>query len=298
MVYFLSEIERKLLLYKLLPQAREVGVSEQLRGWHWYEAPLLPYFDEVKLPMYTVCSKYCPTSRDVYLNHVEGVRGKPNYKIALGKMLHGVVSDCIQSFIKQENLSFQQWTQKIRWKEIPAKPQQMLPPAEKVWNYITKLCQAKLADIAARQPYATKQDQIMSAAPFLVEHKISGELLGLSGLLSLDCYDYLHNIIYDLKVAAEPTEWHKLAPTGYALVFESIHEVPVDIGCIVYLNIKGEKIRVKRNLFFISDELRQWWIEERDSKLEIVAQGEDPGKPSKNQCPKDCIYRHTCYGGN
>lgn len=70
---------------------------------------------------------------------------------------------------------------------------------------------------------------ISSTLPFLIEYEISGELLGLSGLLSIDCYDYLHAIMFDLKVGGEPKEWYRLVPVGYALVFESVHEVPIDI---------------------------------------------------------------------
>jgi len=41
--------------------------------------------------------------------------------------------------------------------------------------------------------------------------------------------------------------------------------------------------------------LRQWWIEERDRKLEIVAEGKDPGKPERSQCKEDCMYFKVCY---
>ena len=295
-MYFLSEIERKYLIHRLLPLAREVGVSSELRGWNWHRAPLKPYYDDVKLPMYAVCSKYCPTDRDIYLGFVEKASRTLNFKIALGKMLHGVVSDCLQAFIQRKKLSFEDWCKKIRWNEIPAKPEEVLPLARKVWEYLIKQCEARYAEIEARQPYASEQDLIASTVPFLIEHKISGELLGLSGLLSVDCYDYLHAIMYDLKVAAEPQEWHRLAPVGYALVFESVHEIPIDICCIVYLDVVNGRVIVKKDLFFASDELRNWWIEERDRKLEIVAERRDPGKPDATQCPKDCVYYQTCYG--
>jgi len=70
-MYFLSDIEQKQLLYQLLPTARDVGVSKELRGWNWHQPPLKPYFDDVKLPMYQISSKYCPTSRDIYLRNIE-----------------------------------------------------------------------------------------------------------------------------------------------------------------------------------------------------------------------------------
>lgn len=47
-------------------------------------------------------------------------------------------------------------------------------------------------------------------------------------------------------------------------------------------------------MFLINDELREWWVEERDRKIEIVAQRRDPGIPGK--CPKECIYMNVCRG--
>jgi len=103
-MYFLSELEHKLLVRKLLPMAREVGVSSDLRGWNWHQPPLKPYYDDVKLPMYAVCSKYCPSDRDIYLGFVEKVRRKLNYKIALGKILHGVVRGGVKRFVGKRYL--------------------------------------------------------------------------------------------------------------------------------------------------------------------------------------------------
>lgn len=268
-----------------------------MRGWNWHQEPLKPYYDDVKLPMYAVSSKYCPTGRDIYLRQVEGVKARPNFKMALGKLIHGVVSDSLLSFMEQRYLMFDEWWQRVRWEEIPAQPESLRKQAEVVWDYVVKLCEAKCAELMASQPYASRRDIIASAVPFLIEHKISGNLLGLSGLLSLDCYDYLRCIMFELKVEDKKRDWHKLMPTGYALVFESVHEVPVDIGCIVYVNFIGDKLTVKKDMFFISDELRRWWIEERDEKLEIVAEGKDPGlPPDSSECSPDCMYYGVCYG--
>jgi CRISPR-associated protein Csa1 len=294
-MYFLSEVERKYIVHKLLPLAREVGVSGELRGWNWHQAPLKPYYDDVRLPMYAVSSKYCPSGRDVYLSFIEGVKPVLNFKVALGKILHGVVSDCLLAFMEGSPLEFKDWCKRVRWGEVPSRPEDVLPVAEKVWSYLAKMCEARYAEVEARQPYASRRDLIASTVPFLVEHRISGELLGLSGILSLDCYDYLRSIMFDLKVGATQQDWHRLAPVGYALVFESLHEVPVDVCCVVYLDYINDRIVVKKDLFFASDELRNWWIEERDAKLEIVAEGKDPGKPEEKSCPNDCIYRHACF---
>ena len=273
-----------------------MGVSKELRGWSWYQPPLKPYYSDVKLPMYAVSSKYCPTGRDVHLRNVEKIRPKIGPKVALGKMLHGVVSDCLQAYLRRKPVRFENWWVKIRWDEIPEKPENVKEPSKKVWELVSKLCEARLAEVSSRQPYASEYDVTASALPFLVEHKISGELLGLSGILSVDCYDYLHAIMFDLKVDDERREWHRLAPVGYAMVFESVHEVPIDICCVVYLSVKNGKVSVQKDLFFADDELRHWWIEERDRKLEIVAERRDPGKPERSQCPKSCMFFDACYG--
>ena len=295
-MYFLSDVEHKYLLHQLLPTTREVGVSEELRGWNWHQPPLKPYFDNVKLPMYHVSSKYCPTNRDVFLHHVEKMPSRPNARMALGKLFHGVVSDGLQVFLRRRDVSFDDWWQKIRWQEIPERPENVKESCASVWEFIQKMCGAKLAEASTSQPYASELDLLASSVPFLIEHRISGELLGLSDILSVDCYDYLRAIMFDLKVASVKEEWHRLYPVGYALVFESVHEVPVDVCCIVYLNVENGKISLQKDLFFANDELRQWWIEERDRKLEIVAQKKDPGRPERSQCKDYCQYFSMCYG--
>jgi CRISPR-associated protein Csa1 len=257
---------------------------------------LKPYFENVKLPMYQVSSKYCPTNRDVYLRHVEKKYVASSSRIALGKLFHGVVSDCLQAFLQHQDLNFEAWLQKVRWDEIGEKTEHVVESGRQVWDFVRKMCEAELAKFSCSQPRATELDLMKTAVPFLVEHKVSGELLGLSDVLSVDCFDYLRGIMFDLKVTGLKDEWHRLYSLGYALVFESIHEVPVDICCTVYLNVENSKINVQKDLFFANDELRQWWIEERDRKLEIVAERKDPGKPESSQCKEYCPYYSVCYG--
>jgi CRISPR-associated protein Csa1 len=216
--------------------------------------------------------------------------------MALGKLFHGVVSDSLQAFLQRQDLSFESWWQKIRWQEISEKPENVVASCREVWRFVRTMCEAKLAEATSRQPYASELDLMASAVPFLVEHRISGELLGLSDVLSVDCFDYLRGIMFDLKAANVMEEWHRLHAVGYALVFESVHEAPVDVCCTVYLHVDGSKINVQKDLFFASDELRQWWVEERDRKLEIVAERKDPGKPEHSQCKEYCQYYNVCYG--
>ncbi|MFQ6089577.1 MAG: type I-A CRISPR-associated protein Cas4/Csa1 [Candidatus Methanofastidiosia archaeon] len=290
-MYFLGDMERKYLLGHLLKVTREVGVSDELRGWSWHKEPLKPYY-EVKLPMYVVSSKYCKSARDVYLKYVERKKGEITYEMSLGIILHDVVSQ-VFSCAKNNfsNLDFKNFWEK-RKKEVIGNPEVLKNLAEKIWDFCVVECKASYLRRETEQPYASNQDIVQTALPFLIEHKISGEFLGLSEILSIDCYDYLHGIMFDLK-HEEKNEKNRLYPTGYALVFESVYEIPVDVGCITYVNFRNERLLVDKDMFHINDNLRSWWVEERDKKFEIVLKENDPGKPEN--CPRNCMYYGVCW---
>jgi len=292
-MYYLSEVENQYLLRKLRPLSREVGVSEEMRGWSWDKPPLKPYYD-VKLPMYLVCAKYCPTDRDVYIKCVLNKRGVPTLPMLMGAAMHKTV-EAAYSLIKEgKEISFEEWYGSLAIDRTREFSDEVRKCAEIVWSHVLTNARSKILNSLASQPYARHEDIISTSVPFLVEHRITGELLGLSGVLSLDCYDYLKSIMFDLKVGAKPSSmgFHKLYPTGYALVFESVYEVPVDIGCTVFLNFSGGRMTIQRDLFHIDDELRSWWIEERDRKAEIVAEERDPGAPP--ECKRSCMFEDVC----
>ncbi|MCZ7358919.1 MAG: CRISPR-associated protein Cas4, partial [Candidatus Methanoperedens sp.] len=248
MVYYLNDIEHKQLLKKLRPLSRSVGVTEELRGWSWDNSPLKPYHD-VKLPMYSICSKYCPTSRDVYLRHVLKKKGEMTYPVSLGSVTHAAINEAYRQVRRRNfNPAFEEWYNAQKFETSMQGNLELIKQyADMVWKHVLTNAESKFRDALSSQPYSTEEDMIATSAPFLIEHKISGELIGCSGILSVDCYDYLHNII-----------------------FESIYEVPVDIGCTFFLNFKDDRLLVERDLFHISDDLRSWWVEERDKKLEMV----------------------------
>ena len=295
MVYFLNEVEQKYLTMNLRPKIRSNPVPEELRGWNWNTPPLKPYYD-IKLPMYLICSKYCETSRDVFLAMVEKVPASETFHVKLGKAVHEAVADAIK---KARNLSFDTMRE---MKEKDYGEKRISKAAELAWSYTISACRWSFLKARAEQPYASVQDILLTSMPFLVEHRMSGELLGCSGLIEVDCYDYLRNIVYDIKVSVSQKEISKnssfrLYTTGYALVLESLYEIPIDVGCTVFINFmnfEGEEefLTISKDLHFIDANLRSWWIEERDKKAEIVYNEIDPGKAEN--CYPGCIFRRAC----
>ena len=293
MVFFLSAQEHKYLLNRILPLAREVGVTPELRGWSWWKEPLKPYHPE-KISMFSVCGKFCPTARDVYLTYVEKKPGKRTHEILLGAIAHNLLEFVFGTARRGKfDLSFEDWWSGELGRRGQVESAQAIESCLRpLWELVLSQAKAAYLETRAAHPYADEPHLLAVALPFLVEHKLSGSLLGLSGTLSVDCYDYLRHIVFDVKVGGQPRDFYRLYPTGYALVLESLYEVPVDVGCSINVNFKNGRVSVNRDIFFIGDDLRNWWIEERDRKQEIVAKRRDPGRAEN--CPQSCMFLEVC----
>ncbi len=91
-MYFFSEEERKFLLKKLIPRAREKGIAEDLRGWNWHSTELSPPHDII-LPVWEVSDRYCETGRDVYLRHVQKINPPASEEMVSGRIYHQAMAE-------------------------------------------------------------------------------------------------------------------------------------------------------------------------------------------------------------
>jgi len=108
MVFFLSARDHKYMLNHLLRLAREVGVSQDLRGWNWWKEPLKPYYSE-RISMFSVCGKFCPTSRDVYLQYVERKAPSMTWEFVLGASAHNLLEHIFTELRAQRQPTFREW---------------------------------------------------------------------------------------------------------------------------------------------------------------------------------------------
>jgi CRISPR-associated protein Csa1 len=301
-MYFPSDEERRYLQRRLLPDARQQGVIEDLRGWRWDRAPLQPVY-AAPLGIYEIAGKYCPTGRDVYLRRVARVSAAPNQGMLRGRLLHQLVAELV---IEAKRRIYQHGTdclEALEALQLPPVGGEQVPPgvsdAEElraklaaVRAYEARRMIERVQDVLARQPQAGADAIVALALPVHVEVKLNGGLLGLSARLSTDGYLYTESMVADLKFGPRE-EFHRLTTTGYALVLESIYEVPIDVGCIVYVGFRNGRVTIERDFHVIGDELRHWFLEEREEKMRLVAEEVDPGLA--NECPRTCPYLRTCH---
>lgn len=304
-MYFLNDEERKYLLRGLLPKAREMEIADDLRGWNWNHPPLEPLYDN-QLALYEVAGKYCPTGRDVYLRRVHGVKGSPNGAMARGSAFHKAMADVI---VRAKRLVYEKGIGRadeiLSSLRVGAEPNDLsglnLPDEEVgevrhksqlIREFEADRIAARLQDLLARQPYIGEDSLVSLAIPVVVEQKLDGSFLGMSHHLSADAYLFSEPMILDLKFGSLE-KFHRLTTTGYALVMESIYEYPVNIGCLVYGEFKGNRLSIRKDFHIIDDELRQWFIEERDEKMRMVYEENDPG--CADNCQDTCPYYRECY---
>lgn len=305
-MYFLDEEERRYLLRGLMPRSRECEVASELRGWNWHQPPLLPIYD-LQLGVYEVAGQYCDSSRDIYLRRVLGKQTRPNTAMVAGGVLHSVLAslvlqtkraiytcglDCVPEIeaLSGPDLSLLAAKDRFIGNEQLA---ELEASARALWRFEQRRILARLEEALAKQPRIGPDALAALAVPVMVEQKLDGTFLGLSKHLSTDAFVFAEPMVMDLKFGPRE-DFHRLATTGYAFVLESLHEYPVNLGCIVYIKIEGERVLLERDFHLIDDELRQRFVESRDEKARMVEEEIDPGLAA--ECRANCSYWDACHG--
>jgi CRISPR-associated protein Csa1 len=310
-MYFFSEEERKFLLKKLIPRAREKGIAEDLRGWNWHSTELSPPHDII-LPVWEVSDRYCETGRDVFLRHVQKISPPASEKMVSGRIYHQAMAELYPTakrLIYTNGLGICTDLAGVLMERLPeavVEAEEQMASAgakaeegkevgmnlKKLWSFEVSRIVSSIYEYLGKYRYLSEDSLINHALPFVVEHKLDGQYLGLSSNLSADAINMGGMLICDLKTG-QKKDFHRLSATGYALVYESLYEVPINIGCTVYLSFPKNHPtpHIERDFFIISDEVRQWFIEERDSKQDLIFYERDPGKCHS---PGSCRYREHC----
>lgn len=304
-MYFFNEEEKMYLNKGLIPESREMFIDRDLRGWNWQQPPLKPVYD-FTLSVSEIASEYCPSFRDLYLKKVQNEEQETNKYMIRGILLHQTLMEFITECKRQ---LYSTPLNRIRETEISLtenimekilnndnftveNEEQIKNEIKSLWEFEKRRVIFRLQEILSRQPYIGIDALLHQAIPVVVEQKLNGSFLGLSPHLSTDAVNFSETIIMDIKFGKERS-FHKLNVTGYALAMEAIHSFPINIGCVVYASLKNKRILIDREFFIIDDELRQKFIENRDEKMRIVFEEDDPGTPG--ECKQYCAFKNKCH---
>jgi CRISPR-associated protein Csa1 len=302
-MYFLSGEEAKWLHKHLIPRVRETGVADELRGWNWHQPPLDPPY-ATKLAVYEVAGKYCPSGRDLFLRRVLGLDLALGKAAVTGAQYHSAIAQVIQEAkrliyvhgpkgIRQIQSGLQGFVPKPNQKDRDAEDPSVAATARRLIDYEVGRILSRIEEVLSRQPYIAADSLATAALSVTCEHKLDGSFLGLSSLVSCDAASFGSSVVFDIKFGRK-RDFHRLSATGYALIMESLWDFPVDVGCTVYVDTRSEVPTITRELYAIDDELRQWFIDERDDKMRIVYEQMDPGVAE--DCYEYCGFMRECKG--
>jgi CRISPR-associated protein Csa1 len=306
-MYFLNEEEKRLLLRRILPQARQRDIASELRGWNWDKPPLSPIYDNIKLGVSDIANNYCPSNRDLYLRRVMEIKTPANRPMLEGGLLHDMLCHmiiAIKRLIYQHGASCLKQLETLDRSDFFSVMDRangvlsledidvIKAKMEVLWEYEYHSIYNRMQNVLAVQSHIGTDALVALALPVTVEQKLNGSFLGLSAHLSVDAFVFSEPMVVDIKFGKKQ-RFHNLSVTGYALVMESLYEYPINAGCIVYPSFSEGRLTIERDFCFIDDELRQWFIEERDERMRMVHEEIDPGLAQ--QCPENCSLWQECH---
>lgn len=306
MAYFISEGERRAMERR----AARVKVDDEWRGWSYEDGPVAPPYG-VKFPVSVIAGKYCETGRDVYLSFVEGFKAAPSMELKIGAAYHEVIARIANS-AKQliyrygviSGADLYDHLVDAKRTEIedvmrgcgldPSRDVKVKVNIERLWLYESMKISCSLNEQLSRggKGLTNLDVLVQSSIPFLVEYPVDGSRIGLSENLRVDALLGFTTVL-DLKTGRE-RRFHRLSTAGYAMALESMTGHPINVGCTVYLEFRRDTPTpiVRRRMYVIEEPLRRWFIDERDEKMEIVANARDPGMPAR--CSSRCPYYGVC----
>ncbi|PSN95419.1 type I-A CRISPR-associated protein Cas4/Csa1 [Candidatus Marsarchaeota G2 archaeon ECH_B_2] len=310
---------------------KRVEVSEEMRGWRWYDYPLQPAYSQ-QLGVSDITSGFCDTQRYVYLKYVERVWQKDNEELQKGALLHEIHAKANeaakrnilkthwetgtitpeafhQAYLQDKQKIIQQ--AKAKYRLIPQS--QLETAINTLWSRAAYNYTAALTRATTISRYLNTPDPLISlvapitteyhtlppgtaspapVAPITTEYPIDGTKLGLTQAIRADGY-IPPGIIIEIKTHP-PLEANKYALAGYALSYESQHNTPINYGVFIHIeyNWQTATLTTHPKLTPITDELRQAFIEQRDQAQKIITEKIDPKLPPK--CNPRCPYLTHC----
>ena len=302
----------------------EAKVNEEMRGYDT-KSHLDPEFGPLRLSVGDLCFDVCPTNRNIFVTRVQGHRAPPNEERARGKAIERLY------FKTHESMKLCMTTAKSDgtldsmdpWVYLTERAQDLVSDALKFaedkcdredWllvdqaklqrdlsiilsfesHIVTTILQQRLSHL----PQHTLDAYFEICMAFSLEPVLDGDPLGFSGPVRPDfVLDGLY--LGDIKTG-KWKDYMNLTLAAYALAYEFTNQQPINIGAIHNVRFKTNcpvPLHYDTKFRFIGNSLRSLFIQKRDSKLEVIRNEKDPGKPNKAICKEnECPFLRTCWG--
>jgi len=293
-------------------------VSKEYRGYAWSHVPVPPHL-RLGVAFSDVAYTYCPTMRYLFLKrqHVprretrEAVRGRIVHDCILGLLKEAID---MSSTSKPKDLdifnSLGVSREHIRKKAVTDingaiqeailsedDAEQFIELADKILNYEYAMLVARVGYKISHTPRTTREGLMDEALPIVIEPSINAQSMGFSDQLTPDFIYTKTRAIGELKTGTQVPA-NRVAIAGYALACEYTQKIPIDVGFVLYVpDQQRHKVPIYEiDVFPVSNEYREAFIQKRNQSLNLIASGVEP--PVCNEChPGDCRIYGRVDGG-
>lgn len=284
----LNELDLLKALRKLRIRSLNDPVEDEFRGWNYGSPPVKPKA-YLGLAVSDLSNRFCASNRDLYLKYVERAKPEPNQLMINGKAYHEALMSAIRDVrsLAIRGLEGSAMVELLLRKRVGF----AIENAAKLYKFAVLQLAAEV-DRGLSRANIQSADAALSTLPQLIEVEVDGSPIGLSPHLRVDALS--GNILFEVKTGAR-CEKHKFALAGYALAMECDREIPVDYAILVYVDLTPRTPRLTIAPVYVSNELRQDFLEYRDEVIDMIHSERDPGLAGN--CSSICPFYKFCRGG-
>lgn len=263
---------------------------------------------------------YCPTNRYLFFRKVESKSPLPTWESYKGKIIDELIPEIykqvnaysISTSLKNFKISEQtkiSLGERIQKSRSDIKTDQFLVPPSgtdvdnffadilRLADYETGLASAFLNFRISNVHDINLPAEFSVLFPFDFKLKICAPILGVSGSAEVD-FLIRKSIVGEIK-SNEWCEFYNIGLAGYALAFEADRKTDLNLGVVLCPTFTPDRTvpmyHSNSNIRIISEPWRKMFLLNRNSRIELVKNGKDPGQPADKVGCKGCGFYKECW---
>jgi len=309
------------LLHDRTPGISSAEASITLRG-NDYKTWVAPELGGVQLPVSSIAYAACPTSRDIYLEKVEGRVRPPTWDRYKGRVIDEIyknihktssayvasckTKDCdlFNHLISQKDGLIDQAKKKYQTAYDSIEPKPEASEIEEFDKALYKIVRfeaeitSSILDFEIAHLKSANPDKIFNDFfDFNTDFALTAQHQGFT-IPSTPDFIFRNIIVGDIK-SGKWQDFFIYTLVAYALAYEEHTGRPMNCGVILNVELPPSRLvpaHYHTTIEQLSDYHRNRFLAIRDRKLQIIKDGIDPGKPDDATNCVGCDFHQTCWG--
>jgi CRISPR-associated protein Csa1 len=267
-----------------------------------------------------IAYSYCPTNRYLFFRKVESKRPLPTWESYKGRILDELIPEIYKKvndysistplrnfkIIEQVKAPIHENIEKsksdLKTDEFLVSPSgtdvdNFFADVLRIADYETEMAGTLLNFRVSNVYDINLRAEFSVLFPFDFKLKICASILGISGSAEMD-FLIRKSIVGEIK-SNEWYEFYNIGLAGYALAFEADRKTDLNLGVVLCPMFTPERtipMYYSNSIIkIVSEPWRKMFLWNRNSRIELVKNGRDPGKPANDTKCKGCGFYKECW---